>query len=185
MGTSCSSCTRTDILCRDGVVHGTARRIRLHRREGSAGTSRARAREAPLSVFDAVLMRKDPPFDMEYVYSTYLLELAESQGARIVNRPRALRDYNEKFSITRFAAVHRAYPGHPAGARDPGIPRRAGRHRCSSRSTAWAARRCSAWAARTPTSSVDHRDADPATAAARSWRSATSRRSSRATSASS
>jgi glutathione synthase len=58
--------------------------------------------EAPLSVFGAVLMRKDPPFDMEYVYSTYLLELAESQGARVINRPRALRDYNEKFSITRF-----------------------------------------------------------------------------------
>jgi glutathione synthase len=47
-------------------------------------------------------MRKDPPFDMEYVYSTYLLELAETQGARIVNRARSLRDYNEKFSVTRF-----------------------------------------------------------------------------------
>ena len=47
-------------------------------------------------------MRKDPPFDMEYVYSTYLLELAERQGARVVNRPRSLRDYNEKFSVTRF-----------------------------------------------------------------------------------
>jgi glutathione synthase len=58
--------------------------------------------ETPLQAFDAVLMRKDPPFDMEYVYSTYLLELAEKQGARIVNRPRALRDYNEKFSITGF-----------------------------------------------------------------------------------
>ena len=58
--------------------------------------------ELPLSAFDAVLMRKDPPFDMEYVYSTYLLELAQTQGARIVNRAQALRDYNEKFSITRF-----------------------------------------------------------------------------------
>jgi glutathione synthase len=58
--------------------------------------------ETPLHAFDAVLMRKDPPFDMEYIYSTYLLELAEKQGARIVNRPRALRDYNEKFSITGF-----------------------------------------------------------------------------------
>jgi glutathione synthase len=58
--------------------------------------------EQPLAAFDAVLMRKDPPFDMEYVYSTYLLELAETQGARVVNRPRSLRDYNEKFSVTRF-----------------------------------------------------------------------------------
>ena len=48
-------------------------------------------------------MRKDPPFDMEYVYSTYLLELAEQQGARIVNRPRAVRDHNEKMAIARFA----------------------------------------------------------------------------------
>ncbi|HSQ05755.1 MAG TPA: glutathione synthase, partial [Burkholderiales bacterium] len=56
----------------------------------------------PLYDFDAILMRKDPPFDMEYVYSTYLLELAESQGARVVNRPRAIRDYNEKLAIARF-----------------------------------------------------------------------------------
>lgn len=52
--------------------------------------------------FDAVLMRKDPPFDAEYIYSTYLLELAERQGARIINRPQALRDWNEKLSVTRF-----------------------------------------------------------------------------------
>ncbi len=56
-----------------------------------------------LCEFDAVLMRKDPPFDMEYIYSTYLLELAEEQGARIVNRPRAIRDFNEKLAIARFA----------------------------------------------------------------------------------
>jgi glutathione synthase len=48
-------------------------------------------------------MRKDPPFDMEYVYSTYLLELAEKDGARIVNRPRAIRDHNEKMAIAKFA----------------------------------------------------------------------------------
>jgi glutathione synthase len=58
-----------------------------------------------LSQFDAVLMRKDPPFDMEYIYSTYLLELAERQGAHIINRPRAVRDNNEKFSITRFSEL--------------------------------------------------------------------------------
>ena len=58
--------------------------------------------ESALERFDAVLMRKDPPFDMEYVYSTYLLELAEMRGARIINRPRAIRDYNEKMAIARF-----------------------------------------------------------------------------------
>lgn len=58
--------------------------------------------ECSLADFDFVLMRKDPPFDMEYVYSTYLLELAEKQGARVVNRPRAIRDFNEKMAIARF-----------------------------------------------------------------------------------
>lgn len=56
----------------------------------------------PLAGFDAVLMRKDPPFDMEYVYSTYLLEQAEREGARVYNSPRSLRDLNEKFSIVHF-----------------------------------------------------------------------------------
>jgi glutathione synthase len=56
----------------------------------------------PLTSFDAVMMRKDPPFDMEYVYSTYLLEAAESEGALVLNRPRAVRDHNEKMAIARF-----------------------------------------------------------------------------------
>jgi len=56
----------------------------------------------PLQSFSAVLMRKDPPFDMEYVYSAYLLEEAEAKGARVFNRPRALRDYNEKLAIAKF-----------------------------------------------------------------------------------
>jgi len=56
----------------------------------------------PLNSFAAVVMRKDPPFDMEYVYSTYLLETAEAQGALVFNRPRALRDYNEKLAIAKF-----------------------------------------------------------------------------------
>ena len=58
--------------------------------------------EIPLQEFDAVLMRKDPPFDMEYVYTTYLLELAESLGARVINSPRAVRDHNEKLAIAKF-----------------------------------------------------------------------------------
>ncbi len=56
----------------------------------------------PLQEFDAVMMRKDPPFDMEYVVSTYLLEIAESKGAKVFNRARALRDFNEKLATVRF-----------------------------------------------------------------------------------
>jgi glutathione synthase len=52
--------------------------------------------------FDAILMRKDPPFDNEYLYSTYLLELATHQGARVINNPSAIRSWNEKLSIARF-----------------------------------------------------------------------------------
>jgi glutathione synthase len=58
--------------------------------------------EVPLEFFDAVMMRKDPPFDAEYYYATILLERAEAQGARVINAPRALRDWNEKLSILRF-----------------------------------------------------------------------------------
>jgi glutathione synthase len=59
--------------------------------------------EQPLKAFDAVLMRKDPPFDMEYIYSTYLLEHAVREGARVFNDPRAVRDHNEKLSIAQFS----------------------------------------------------------------------------------
>ncbi len=55
-----------------------------------------------LTSFNAVLQRKDPPFDMEYIYATYLLEHAERAGAKVFNRPSAIRDHNEKLSITQF-----------------------------------------------------------------------------------
>ncbi len=59
-------------------------------------------RHGHLDEFDAVLMRKDPPFDMEYYYATQLLEMAEREGAKIYNRPASLRNWNEKLSISRF-----------------------------------------------------------------------------------
>src|SRR6185295_17249672 len=90
-----------DILCRTGAVNGFAVGIKLTG-DKAAWYTLGERREVALSAFDALLMRKDPPFDMEYVYSTYLLELAERQGARIVNRPRAVRDHNEKMAIGRF-----------------------------------------------------------------------------------
>ncbi len=55
-----------------------------------------------LSELDAVLMRKDPPFDTEYIYATYILERAEEQGALIVNKPQSLRDCNEKLFTAWF-----------------------------------------------------------------------------------
>ena len=58
--------------------------------------------ETPLAEFDAVLMRKDPPFDAEYIASTWLLELAQREGAKVFNDPRAIRDHSEKLSIAKY-----------------------------------------------------------------------------------
>jgi glutathione synthase len=59
-------------------------------------------RGEPLDAFDAVLMRTDPPFDLEYVYATWLLEHATRHGARVFNRPGAIRDHGEKYAIAEF-----------------------------------------------------------------------------------
>jgi glutathione synthase len=90
----------------------------LHWRRGEPVTARARAitlggdahdwfrtvRSAPVALRDmgAVLMRKDPPFDSEYFYATHLLGQAEREGARVFNRPAALRDHPEKLAILEF-----------------------------------------------------------------------------------
>jgi len=92
-----------DIAWHKGKVSGMAARLHLTGKEDEPWYRLEPAEERLLSSYDVVLMRKDPPFDMEYVYSTYLLEIAEQQGARIVNRPRAVRDHNEKMAIARFS----------------------------------------------------------------------------------
>ena len=96
---------QADIFWRKHRVAGNAARLHLTGEAHGAGAwyrSEA-AVETDLAAFDAVIMRKDPPFDMEYVYSTYLLEAAEGQGARVFNRPRAIRDHNEKMAIAKYA----------------------------------------------------------------------------------
>jgi glutathione synthase len=90
-----------DVFLRDGTVSGYARDLTL-KDDAHDWYDAGEPSVKPLKEFDVVLMRKDPPFDMEYVYSTYLLELAEQQGARVVNSPRAVRDYNEKLAIAKF-----------------------------------------------------------------------------------
>jgi len=59
--------------------------------------------DQPLAELDVILMRKDPPFDTEYIYATYMLERAEEQGVLIVNKPQSLRDANEKLFTAWFA----------------------------------------------------------------------------------
>ena len=60
-------------------------------------------RRAELASFDAIVMRKDPPFDSEYFYSTHLLEQAEREGAKVFNKPASLRDHPEKLAVMEFA----------------------------------------------------------------------------------
>ncbi|MHC9063764.1 glutathione synthase [Nitrospira sp. CMX1] len=93
-----------DLAWKGGQVVGYARALEFTGQEGDGHPwyRTEEPRETLLQEFDAVLMRKDPPFDMEYVYSTYLLELAEGQGARVFNSPRGVRDHNEKLAIAKF-----------------------------------------------------------------------------------
>lgn len=91
-----------DLVWKEGTTAGFARLLVLTDNPESWYET-GEAASIPLQTFDAVLMRKDPPFDMEYLYSTYLLELAEKQGARIVNSPAGIRNHNEKLAITGFS----------------------------------------------------------------------------------
>ena len=74
-----------------------------HAAPGGDPAAKGASVDLPLSSFDAVVMRKDPPFDMEYVYSTHLLEYAQAQGARVFNSGAAIRNHPEKLTITEFA----------------------------------------------------------------------------------
>ncbi|MET0732572.1 MAG: glutathione synthase, partial [Casimicrobiaceae bacterium] len=85
---------QSDVWWEDSCTKARAARLDLHADNHHWYTA-GEPEERALKDFAAVIMRKDPPFDMEYVYSTYLLEAAEREGARVYNRPRAIRDNNE------------------------------------------------------------------------------------------
>ncbi|MEO6697411.1 MAG: glutathione synthase [Gammaproteobacteria bacterium] len=90
-----------DLFLRDGKTYARMRSLRVednpkHWFELGGETTE------PLTALDVILMRKDPPFDMEYIYTTYLLERAEVEGVLVVNKPQALRDCNEKLFTAWF-----------------------------------------------------------------------------------
>ncbi len=87
--------TLADLYLRDGVARGVARPLTV-KADPADWFALGEAADVPLGDVDVILMRKDPPFDVEYVYVTYILERAELAGALVVNRPRGLRDMNEK-----------------------------------------------------------------------------------------
>lgn len=90
-----------DLWLRDGRTHGRLRPVKVQD-DPTHWFTLAEGREAPLKELDILLMRKDPPFDTEYVYATYLLERAELEGVVVVNRPSSLRNANEKLFTAWF-----------------------------------------------------------------------------------
>ena len=96
------SVQRQNLLWRDGTVSARAAKLSLSD-DDAHWFSVVQEALMPLTAFDAVLMRQDPPFDFEYVTATWLLERAAAAGARIFNNPRSIRDHSEKVAITEFA----------------------------------------------------------------------------------
>ena len=92
-------CEQHDVILRFNVIKFAVKRFTFNQ-EGSYQLGQPS--EVLAKLFDAILMRKDPPFDNEYLYSTYLLELAANQGTRVINNPTAIRSWNEKLSIAKF-----------------------------------------------------------------------------------
>lgn len=93
--------TQNDLWIQDGVVWMRSRRVEVYDDNQHWFEFKGECTE-PLAELDVVLMRKDPPFDTEYIYTTYLLELAEANGALVVNKPQSLRDANEKIFASWF-----------------------------------------------------------------------------------
>ena len=90
-----------ELFVENSVVQTTARELSLYPKETKWYEAQG-AEILALTAFDAVIMRTDPPFDQQYLYSTYLLTLAEKQGACVLNSGQAIRDFNEKLAILNF-----------------------------------------------------------------------------------
>jgi glutathione synthase len=90
-----------DLFVRDGRAMGHSRPLTVQADPASWFALGERSTE-PLGAFGCILMRKDPPFDMEFIYSTYILDRAQEQGALVVNQPQGLRDMNEKMYTAWF-----------------------------------------------------------------------------------
>ena len=86
---------QTGLWLRDGVAFGQVAALRV-RDDPEGWFERGGFKASRLGDYDVILMRKDPPFDMEYIYTTYILDRAAAQGALVCNAPQGLRDMNEK-----------------------------------------------------------------------------------------
>lgn len=102
LGWACYYFTPSDIACYGGKVYAEIASIQIKNAHKPDWAETHAVGEKPLSFFDIILMRKDPPFDMEYIYTTYALDLAEKEGVLVANKPQSLRDANEKFYTLQF-----------------------------------------------------------------------------------
>ena len=100
-GHSIAYMTAADISLRGGTAMGRWKSLQV-RDDTRSWFSYGDSGSGPLSALDCILMRKDPPFDMEYINDTYVLDRAQEQGTLVVNRPQALRDANEKLFTAWF-----------------------------------------------------------------------------------
>ncbi len=90
-----------DLWVNEGIAYANTKNLQVSDNKDNffeLGSSKAQA----LANLDVILMRKDPPFDMNFIYTTYILEIAEKAGVKVVNRPQSLRDCNEKIFATHF-----------------------------------------------------------------------------------
>lgn len=102
LGWFCCFFTQDDLYCRDGQAFARVTRITIGDEKTSNWVETTLLGDQPLSDFDIILVRKDPPFTMEYIYALYALELAERDGVLVVNKPQSLRDANEKMFTMHF-----------------------------------------------------------------------------------
>lgn len=102
MGWSCAYFTLNDLFCQKAQAHANMTAISVQDVNAANWAQTTPLGVLPLSEFDILLMRKDPPFDMEYIYATYALDLAEREGVLVANKPQSLRDANEKFFTLNF-----------------------------------------------------------------------------------
>ena len=102
LGWNCVCLTLNDLVCLEGRAFAHVYALQFNPKKPDALPVLSSLGECPLADFDIILMRKDPPFNLEYIYATYALELAEREGVLVANNPQSLRDANEKFFTLQF-----------------------------------------------------------------------------------
>lgn len=102
LGWFCAFFTPDTIFSKEGKAYAQIAQIHIKDENSKDWVDVKPLNDQPLRFFDIILMRKDPPFDMEYIYATYALDLAEKEGVLIANKPQSLRDANEKVFILHF-----------------------------------------------------------------------------------